>query len=88
MPKRVIFGQTIQFDAGDGDPQETALSLHIGWDNGLPAGGVQVGITGTDPGTGLPRDIGGVFIQLDWAAINAAIKGLREARDGAHGKPE
>jgi hypothetical protein len=89
MPKRTIIGDTIDFDPQDSsDPRRVALSLHVGWDNGLPAGGVQLGVRAVDPETGQPVDIGGAFITLDWAATNAAIKALREGRDGSHGKPE
>lgn len=87
MPKREIIGDIINWDNGDGDPQRTQLKLRIGWDNGLPAGGVQVGVVGVDPDTGLPRDLGGVYVTLDWAAINQAIIAMRDGRDGSHGKP-
>lgn len=87
MPKAEIPGNTINFDPQDGSiPQRTRLALHIGWDK--DGGHVQVGVVGYDPETGLRRDIGGVFMDMDWAETNRAIKGLREARDGSSGKPE
>lgn len=86
MPKTVIIGDKVTMDSHDGEPFETQLSLHIGWDKGLPQGGVQLGVRGVDPETGEPN-MTSVFITLDWAASNRAIGAIREARDQAHGAP-
>jgi len=85
MPKAMIIGDTITLD-DYAEPLTTKLSLHIGWDNGMPAGGVKLGIRGVDPETDEPN-MSSVFITLDWAAINRAIIKLREARDGTYGRP-
>lgn len=90
VPDRRPFLPDAELDDAVGpDPDDTVtlqLALVLTWVR--DGGRVTVGIVGHNHDTGADYDVGGYYLDLDWAAANKAVRKFRVARDQSHGSPE